>query len=324
MLDLEEDQDIYEKTLNLLREKPEYKEILKRAVREEEENLTRETYLGWQWFDCETPGAKLAQLVYKGLAKVNYSSRSSTHYLLKDRKQVEKALEYYEVMEEAIIEVEEEVEVPEDLFANIVGYGDVKTQFKKSLEVERPTHWLLVGPPASAKTTFLLELERLPRSYYALGSRASKAGLADLLITHRPRFLLVDELDRMSREDYAILLSLCETGIVAETKYRRVRRAELKTWVFASANTTKNIPSAVLSRFTVLRFPEYDEKAFTETVVAILKRREKVSPKLARYIAEEVWWTLESKDPRAAVRIARLCENKKEVDKLVEVMKKYR
>ena len=317
-------EEIYTKTLELLREKPEFKEILEKAIKEEEEHAEEPHYLGWEWYAVETPGSKLTQLVYKGIAKVNFSSRSSTNYLLKDREAVGEAVAFFDVMEEAVIEVEEKVEIPKDIFEIVVGYEDVKRLFKKTLESEEPVGILLVGPPASGKTLFMLELERLPRSYYALGSRSSKAGLADLLITRKPRYLLIDEIDRMDRDDYGVLLSLMQTGIVVETKYRKERRAELKTWVFASAIKTKGIPNEVLSRFMVLRFPEYDQEQFREVVVTILTRREGTPEDLAEYIANEVWWKLDSKDPREAVRIARLCEDEKEVDALIKTLKKYR
>ena len=317
-------EEIYTKTLELLRKKPEFKEILEKAIEQEEEHAEEPHYLGWEWYAVETPGAKLSQLVYKGIAKVNFSSRSSTNYLLKDREAVGEALAYYDVMERAVIEVEEEVEIPSDLFEIIVGYEDVKELFNRALESEKPVGFLLLGPPSSAKTLFLLELARLPRSYYALGSRASGPGLADILITRKPRFLLIDEIDRLYRDDYGVLLSLMQTGIVAETKYKKERREELKTWVFAAANTKKGIPAEVLSRFEKLRFPEYNQKQFREVVVTVLTKREGTPEDLAEYIANTVWWELDSKDPREAVRIARLCKDEKEVDALIKTLKKYR
>ena len=56
------------------------------------------------------------------------------------------------------------------LFDNIVGYDDVKMLFNLSFSSEKPVHILLVGPPASAKTLFMLECIKLERSYFTLGS----------------------------------------------------------------------------------------------------------------------------------------------------------
>lgn len=52
---------------------------------------------------------------------------------------------------------------PEPLFDSIVGYDDVKRLFSLSLSSDKPVHILLVGPPASAKTLFMLECIKLER-----------------------------------------------------------------------------------------------------------------------------------------------------------------
>ena len=69
-----------------------------------------------------------------------------------------------------------EREMPDDLFGSIVGYPDVKTLVRCALEAEKPAHLLLSGPPALAKTIFLLELRWLPQSYYALATTLTAAG----------------------------------------------------------------------------------------------------------------------------------------------------
>ena len=75
-----------------LREYPEYVKTLQMAITHEEQNLTNPHYLGWEWYDVETLGAKLQRLVINGIIKVNFKSRSATCYLLKDRNVVRDAL----------------------------------------------------------------------------------------------------------------------------------------------------------------------------------------------------------------------------------------
>ena len=85
-------------------------------------------------------------------------------------------------------------------------------------------HILLEGPPASAKTMFLTSLmRRLKNSYFADGGSSSKAGMMDYLFTNKPRYLVVDEIDKMAHKDQVFLLNLMETGIVSETKYGKTR-----------------------------------------------------------------------------------------------------
>ena len=59
-------------------------------------------------------------------------------------------------------------------FSSIIGYDDVKKLFNLSLESDNPVHILLVGPPASAKTLFMLECIKLDRSYFTLGSHSTE------------------------------------------------------------------------------------------------------------------------------------------------------
>jgi len=76
----------------LLFAKGEYRKTYELAIKSEEEHANDQHYLGWQWFDVETHPSKLIRLVTEGVAKVNFRSNRSTHYLLKDRAAVKKAL----------------------------------------------------------------------------------------------------------------------------------------------------------------------------------------------------------------------------------------
>jgi Holliday junction DNA helicase RuvB len=143
----------------------------------------------------------------------------------------------------------EKVTKPDPLFESIVGYNDVKKLFNMSLSSDKPVHILLVGPPASAKTLFMLECMKLERSFFTLGSHSTKSGMIDYLFEKRPRYLIVDEIEHMPMKDQTALLSLMETGIVAETKFQKTRNTQLKIWVFATSNgTSSNTPLAHFRR----------------------------------------------------------------------------
>ena len=96
-------------------------------------------------------------MVTTKLLNITFSSHSATHYKIADPALVREAIQ---AMSEPAPLVEHEM--PDDLFDSIVGYPDVKTLVRYALEAEKPAHLLLSGPPASAKTMFLLELRRLP------------------------------------------------------------------------------------------------------------------------------------------------------------------
>ena len=125
------------------------------------------------------------------------------------------------------------------LFDEIIGYDHTKRLFRMALDSESAVHILLEGPPASAKTMFLTSLmHRLKNSYFADGGSTSKAGMIDYLLTNKPRYLLVDEIDKMAHKDQVFLLNLMETGIVSERKYGKTRSAQMKASVFATSNNS--------------------------------------------------------------------------------------
>ncbi len=197
-----------------------------------------------------------------------------------------------------------------------------------ALLAPKPVHVLLEGPPASAKTLFLMEVGRLPRSVVALGGTSTKAGLADLLLTYRPRFLLLDEVETIdSVRDYAALLHLMENQEVVETKFRRHARMPLTTWVFAAGNDVSRLPRALLSRFGgpkgVIHFREYTSAEFLEIAANVLTQREAVDREFAKRVATATI-DLGSKDVRLAVRLARLSKSEEDLARVAETMRRRR
>ena len=142
-------------------------------------------------------------------------------------------------------------------FQGIVGHDDIKQIFQKALLSKKPVHLLLVGSPGSSKTMFLTEIMRREKpSYFIVGSNTTKAGMVNQLFEKRPKFLLIDELEKMGTTDQTALLHLMETGIISETKISKTRQIELTSWVFATANSCQKIIDPLLSRFVVLKIPE--------------------------------------------------------------------
>jgi hypothetical protein len=67
-----------------------------------------------------------------------------------------------------------------------------------TIGAERPVHLLLCGPPSSGKSLFMSSPISLERSYYAVGSSSTKSGIFDYLFEQRPRYFIVDELEKMT------------------------------------------------------------------------------------------------------------------------------
>jgi Holliday junction DNA helicase RuvB len=208
-------------------------------------------------------------------------------------------------------------------FEEIVGHDDVKQIFVKAILSKRPVHLLLVGSPSSAKTMFLTEImRRYKTSYFVVGSNTTKAGLVNQLFERRPKFLLIDELEKMTNTDQTSLLHLMETGMISETKVNKTRQMQLTSWVFATANSCEKIIEPLLSRFAILEVPEYTFEEFTEIAVTRL-RKEDINESTARVIAEKVWNELGSKDIRDVMKLARLASNEEEISFIIGMMKAY-
>jgi Holliday junction DNA helicase RuvB len=213
--------------------------------------------------------------------------------------------------------------IKHSLFDDIIGYEDVKDVFDMAIKAERPVHLLLCGPPASAKSMFMRSLTSLERSYYAVGSSSTKSGIFDYLFEYRPRYFIIDELEKMNKKDQTSLLNLMESGILSELKHNRQRTTQLKTWVFASCNGTDKLLHPLLTRFKDIHFKPYTEAEFVEIVVNVLDR-EGVDRDMALLIADGVYNRLKSSNIRECVRIARLVKNDSaQVNRIIDTFVKY-
>jgi Holliday junction DNA helicase RuvB len=212
------------------------------------------------------------------------------------------------------------------LFDAIVGFDDIKELFDMSIRADKPVHLLLVGPPASAKSLFMSSLTKLERSYYVVGSSSTKSGIFDYLFEYRPRYFIIDEIEKMNKRDQTSLLNLMESGILSELKHNQKRTTQLKTWVYASCNSTEKLLPPLLTRFRDMHFKPYTEEEFVNIAVEILDREEGLDRDVATIIAEAVFNRLKSTNIRECIRIARLTHGDIDVsklDKILETFAKY-
>ncbi len=207
-------------------------------------------------------------------------------------------------------------------FENILGNDDIKLILNRAILSERPVHILLIGRPGCAKTMFLIEMmRRLKNSYFIVGSNTTKAGLVNQLFEKEPKYLLIDELDKMSKNDQVSLLHLMETGIISETKVKKTREMRLTSWVFATCNNTNKIIEPLLSRFVVLGVPKHSFEEFVRIAVSRLGK-ENIDKFTAMFIAKKVWHELGSKDVRDVIKVARLASSIEEIPFVVRMLNK--
>jgi replication-associated recombination protein RarA len=208
------------------------------------------------------------------------------------------------------------------LFENIYGYDNVKRLFRMALESDdhTTTSILLSDPPASAKTLFLQSLMKLQDSYFIDCSNATKSGLVDYIFDNKPKYLLLDELDKLTRKDQTFLLNLMETGIVSETKYKKTRRIEIKTSVFATSNNIEKIISPLQSRFFIVRLEPYTYEQFFDITLRLLttSNQHNVDEEIAKVTAYAVWINTRSRNIRDCIRVAKMAKSVEDVKWLVK------
>ena len=146
--------------------------------------------------------------------------------------------------------------------------------------------------------------------------------MVDYLFEKRPRYLVIDEIEHMPIKDQTVLLSLMETGIIAETKHMKTRNTQMKSWVFATSNDTNHMLTPLLSRFMVLHFKQYNFENFQDISIHMLGQ-EGIGRDIAAEVALQVWHKMKSKDIRDCIKIAHLAKSKPDVNWIVETIQKY-
>jgi Holliday junction DNA helicase RuvB len=295
-----------------------YKSDNEAAAKENKPQAHPYPWMGLEWFDLQERVQTLNQFVIDGLlvtggARDTFKSNSSHTYKLANPELVRECLEAIKMSEQGT----EEGEIPTDLFDFIIGHDDIKDLFWRALRAPLPVHILLVGPPATAKTMFLSEASRLPFSRFTNGSTTTKAGLSDFLLEFRPKYLIIDEIDKMSMDDMSVLLSLMESGTVTRLKKRMRESEQMMTWVFAGANRAEHIWPELRIRFFEKSLDEYSEQDYITIATQVLIRREKCDPAVAASIAHEC--AMHTRDVREAVRFGRLCKTLEDVPAVVKI-----
>jgi Holliday junction resolvasome RuvABC ATP-dependent DNA helicase subunit len=213
----------------------------------------------------------------------------------------------------------------EKFFASVVGYGDLKKLFMKSIRSKEPVHILLTGAPSTSKTVFLLDmLKGLDDAYFVDATAASGPGMIDHLFEGKTKYLLIDEIDKLKKIDQAVLLNVMETGIASETKSKgKTRQRKIKLWIYATSNSVEKLTSPLRSRFMEFHLEEYKFQEFQQIARIILKARYNFDEIVSVKIIDSVWNKMKSRDMRDVVNLAKLTSSYDDIDWLANVRMKY-
>jgi Holliday junction DNA helicase RuvB len=270
---------------------------------------------GWEWFQVAVYSSTLNRFLVNGWVKIIYKSTKHTHYLLTE---TGRQLATSEPTMEEVVE-EKPILDTSILFQYIVGYDKLKELLRESLQLDKPIHVLMWGPPSIAKTLFLLDIEKAggDAAMWLIGSATSRAGLWDAVANRKPRWLLVDELDKMTAVDQSALLSIMERGRIVRTKVGRELDETVNCWVVGTANRIGKMPPELLSRFAVYQLGVYTPAEYYQVVKNVLVNQEGMSEDDALKVAEKL--LDKTHDVREAIRVARLSK-RVGVDRAAELL----
>lgn len=283
-------------------------EALARALAYEESEAGKEILskgMGWSWQDVQVYPATLSRLLVNGYLKVVYRSSHYTDYALTEEgRRLAASLQDPQTAEQA--EQPQPPALHDGLFEGIVGHDDVKELLKAALKAARPVHVLLAGPPALAKSLFLMDLEAAMagRAHWLLGSASTRAGINEMLEDEAPWMLLADEMDKLSSADQAALLSVMDGGRYATTKFHRHSSGFLDLRVVGTCNWLHRLSPELRSRFAVAQLQPYSSLEYRRVVETVLIQREGTPLDQAAHIAQAL--AERSQDVRDAIRVARL------------------
>ena len=143
---------------------------------------------------------------------------------------------------------------------------------------------LFVGPPASAKTLFLLGIIEHKKGVYFDGSNTTNR-ILDVLEEKRPKIICIDELDKMPKQFQDKLLNFMENGHIKVDQMRKQYDFKIKgAKVFAACNEISRLSKPLQSRFRRLHLPPYTQEQFLEVSVKVLPKL-----KIAHVIGKAVW-----------------------------------
>src|SRR5215467_4495 len=204
-------------------------------------------------------------------------------------------------------------------FENIQGYDDIKDVVRRALDAEDNYNLLFIGPPASAKTLFLLGILEHKKAVYFDGSNTTNR-ILDVLEDKRPKIICIDELDKMPIQFQQKLLNFMESGHIKVDQARKQYDFGIKgAKVFAACNEITRLSRPLQSRFRRLHLPSYTEEQFLEVSAKVLPKL-----KIAHVIGKTVW------DQRGDIRdvisigkLIRKIEGPEEVEQVLATIIKY-
>jgi MoxR-like ATPase len=178
---------------------------------------------------------------------------------------------------------------------------------------------LFIGPPASAKTLFLLGIIEHNKGVYFDGSNTTNR-ILDVLEAKRPKIICIDELDKMPKQFQDKLLNFMESGHIKVDQMRKRYDFKIKgAKVFAACNEITRLSRPLQSRFRRLHLPPYTEEQFLEVATKVLPKL-----KIVHVIGKAVWDQRgDIRDVLSIGKLVRKNDGPEEVAQIISTVTKY-
>lgn len=219
---------------------------------------------------------------------------------------------------------------------NIIGYEDIKEFIilaikAKMRSTNNKTHILLSGAPSTSKTVFLDNLvNAIGNNYFFMfnGASLSKSGLIDYLASKQIseiRYIGIDELDKIEKDQQTILLRALESGVLQETKFKRARTLDVAHILFfATSNDIDKIIDPLKTRFRCINMPAYDKPTLIKIAQARLKKQFGFNLDIANQIINECIESINNVTVRDIIAIASMVEDpQKDIKTIISVYDKH-
>ncbi|MGN6347176.1 MAG: AAA family ATPase, partial [Candidatus Nitrosocosmicus sp.] len=198
----------------------------------------------------------------------------------------------------------------------------------RAIESEHNVNVLLIGPPATSKTLFIRCLhENLKNCVYIDVANASGRGIIDNLSNNRnTKYILLDEIDKLKKNEQSVLFNLLETGEVnVNLKSEKIKFKMNNPIVFGTSNSKEKLTKPLFSRFQSYFLPEYTDEEFVLVSENLLLTRFRFSSFVSNLISQRLL-SYGSKDIRKVLQIAKLIkptDGQNEVTSIIDTFLKY-
>jgi Holliday junction DNA helicase RuvB len=172
---------------------------------------------------------------------------------------------------------------------------------------------------------FLEAISDNVKQSYFINNNSTGAGIISYIYDHPElKFLLIDEIEKLKKDELSVLLSIMENQRLVITKKTMICNRKQRLSIFATCNNKNKLSQEMLSRFLKFHLKEYSFEEFNNISKNIVTNRFHKTKEYAQKVALAVWYKMNSKDIRDVIKVARLAKTEDDIDTIIEAIQEYR